>query len=325
MIVRKHLRWQRVLRRSSGFLSYITALATFAYVNHGLASADFLPFIPSWARIYVPIRLPFALVATFATALAIFLAFRNNSAYDRWWEARKIWGGVVNTSRTIGRQITSITRLSERSADEVAAYNREVVYRHLAWINSLRLQLRRQEKPEDWEAVSKFLDADEYEWLQHRKNRATQLVQKQGQRIADGVRDGYLTESRYFEMLDDSLTQLYDLQGKAERIKNTPLPRQYDYFPRVFLFLFVSLLPWGMVTELGKLDSAILAIPLAVGVSFMFYVLMRVGEFNEDPFESRIADTPMSALCRTIEIDLREQLGETDLPPKAEPIDGILM
>lgn len=325
MIVRKHLRWQRVLIRSSGFLAYIAGLSIVAYVNHGLESPDFLSFLPTWARINVPIHLPFSLVAAFATALAIFLAFRNNSAYDRWWEARKIWGGIVNTSRTIGRQITSITRLSDRPANEVADYCREIVYRHLAWINALRLQLRRQEKPEDWKAVSQFLAADEFKWLEQRKNRATQLVQKQGERIADGQRDGFLLESRHFEIVDESLTQLYDLQGKAERIKNTPLPRQYDYFPRVFLFLFVSLLPWGMVTELAKLDSTILAIPLAVGVSFMFYVLMRVGEFNEDPFESRIADTPMSALCRTIEIDLREQLGEADLPPKAEPIDGILM
>ncbi len=323
MIVRKHLRWQRVLRRTKGFLSYIAGLSLVAYLNHGIeTSPDFLPFMP---RLYCPMHLPFSVVASFATALAIFLAFRNNSAYDRWWEARKIWGGIVNTSRTIGRQATSIVRLSDRTSEECTSFAKQLVYRHLAWINALRLQLRKQESAEDWKVVQDFLEPEEFQWLMDRKNRATQLVQKQGEQLAHGRRDGFLVESRYFELLDDSLTQLYDLQGKAERIKNTPLPRQYDYFPRVFLFLFVTLLPWGMVTELAKVEATFMVIPLATCVSFMFYVLMRVGEFNEDPFEGRISDTPMSALCRTIEIDLREQLGETDLPPKAEPVDGILM
>jgi putative membrane protein len=159
----------------------------------------------------------------------------------------------------------------------------------------------------------------------NRQNYATQLVQKQALRIADGRKENLIIEARYLEILDVTLTSLYDLQGKAERIKNTPLPRQYDYFPRVFLFLFVTLLPSGMITELEKVGSAWMVIPLATVVSYVFYVLMRVGEFNEDPFEGRFSDTPMSALCRTIEIDMREQLGETDLPPKLEPVDGILL
>ena len=257
-----------------------------------------------------------------ATALAIFLAFRNNSAYDRWWEARKIWGGIVNSSRTFGRQVMSLTSLSENSAEAISVYQRELFYRHLAWINALRLQLRRES---DWSTVEQFLSSDEYQWLLERQNRATQLVQKQGMRIAEGRQVGLLVEPRYLEILDETLTSLYDLQGKAERIKNTPLPRQYDYFPRVFLFLFVTLLPSGMITELEKVESTWMVIPLATVVSYVFYVLMRVGEFNEDPFEGRFSDTPMTALCRTIEIDMREQLGETDLPPKLEPVDGILL
>lgn len=318
MIVRKHLRWHRILFRSSGFLSYIAILSATVLWLHELDPDSSLgqkiqPFL---------FHIPLGLVAMLATALAIFLAFRNNSAYDRWWEARKIWGGIVNISRTIGRQVTSFTILSDCSADELAAFQKETVYRHLAWINALRLQLRGED---NWDQIRPFLSDKEFDWLMQRKNRATQIVQKQGQRLAEARRDGLLTESRYHEMLDESMTDLYDLQGKSERIKNTPLPRQYDYFPRVFLFLFVTLLPSGMVTELEKVDCTWLVIPLALCVSFVFYVLMRVGEFNEDPFEGRFSDTPLSALCRTIEIDLREQLGETDLPPKLEPVDGILM
>ena len=314
MIVRKHLRWRRVLNKSRGFLAYIIGLSSLVYVMHRAEDGGYLS-----SRL---IHLPFAVVAMMATALAIFLAFRNNSAYDRWWEARKIWGGIVNSSRTFGRQVVSLTSLAENPSDQVDAYRQELVYRHLAWINTVRLQVRRCTDRED---VKPFLSSDEFQWVMERQNQATQLVQKQALRLVEGRKAGLITESRFLEMLDETLTSLYDLQGKAERIKNTPLPRQYDYFPRVFLFLFVTLLPSGMITELEKVNSAWMVIPLATAVSYVFYVLMRVGEFNEDPFESRFSDTPMTALCRTIEIDMREQLGETDLPPKREPVDGILM
>ena len=326
MIVRKHLRWRRVVSKSRGFLAYIASLSTLVFAIHTFkATGSAGGFLPrSWAHILdnAQLDLPFPVVAMLATALAIFLAFRNNSAYARWWEARKIWGGIVNASRTFGRQAVSLTSLSDNPQDAVTNYRTELIYRHLAWINALRLQLRRES---DWTTVEQFLDSDEYQWLMERQNRATQLVQKQGLRIAEGRKEGLIIEARYLEILDETLTSLYDLQGKAERIKNTPLPRQYDYFPRVFLFLFVTLLPSGMITELDKVDGAWMVIPLATVVSYVFYVLMRVGEFNEDPFEGRFSDTPMTALCRTIEIDMREQLGETDPPPKLEPVDGILM
>lgn len=314
MIVRKHLRWRRVVNKSRGFLSYIIALSSFVYILQRAEQGRHFD--------YLLIHLPFGVVAMLATALAIFLAFRNNSAYDRWWEARKIWGGIVNSSRTFGRQVMTLTSLSQEPTESVAAFQRELIYRHIAWANALRLQLR---KETTWEEIKPLLQPEEFDWAMQRQNRATQLVQKQALRIADGRKENLIIEARYLEILDETLTSLYDLQGKAERIKNTPLPRQYDYFPRVFLFLFVTLLPSGMITELEKVNSSWMVIPLATVVSFVFYVLMRVGEFNEDPFEGRFSDTPMTALCRTIEIDMREQLGETDLPPKLEPVDGILM
>lgn len=320
MLVRKRLRWQRIVKNSKGFLTYIVSWTTFLYVVHRFEEADTF----GDSSLLGLIHIPFPLVGILSTALAIFLAFRNNSAYDRWWEARKIWGGIVNISRTIGRQATSFTMLSSQPEEARTAFAREIVYRHIAWINALRLQLRREDS---WDEIKPFVDSDEFEWLMQRKNVATQLVQKQGLRIAEARQQGLITESRYHEMLDESLTELYDLQGKCERIKNTPLPRQYDYFPRVFMFFFVTLLPSAMMTELMKVDTEWLVIPLTTAVSFMFYVLMRVGEFNEDPFERRHSDTPMTALCRTIEIDMLEQLGEPSdtLPKKLEPVDGILM
>jgi ion channel-forming bestrophin family protein len=314
MIVRKHLRWRRVIGKSRGFLSYIITLSSFVYIVQRAEQGHHFE--------YLLIHLPFGVVAMLATALAIFLAFRNNSAYDRWWEARKIWGGIVNSSRTFGRQVMSLTSMSQEPPGNISAFQKELIYRHIAWTNALRLQLRKETVRDE---LKPLLDPTEFDWVMQRQNHATQLVQKQALRIAVGRKENLIVEARYLEILDRTLTSLYDLQGKAERIKNTPLPRQYDYFPRVFLFLFVTLLPSGMITELQKLDSSWMVIPLATVVSYVFYILMRVGEFNEDPFEGRFSDTPMTALCRTIEIDMREQLGETDLPPKLEPVDGILM
>lgn len=313
MIVRKHLRWHLVLQKSFPFWATIVVLASGVLAVH--KSDTFEPY-KSYTQI------PFPIVGMLATALAIFLAFRNNTAYDRWWEAPKIWGGVVNASRSFARQITSLTGLSELPADQLDAIRQEFVYRHLAWVNVLRLQLRRQWEPQD---VEPFLKKDEFEWLLQRQNRATQLVQKQGEQLAAAFRQGALIDTRSFDMLDATLTELTTLQGQAERIKNTPLPRQYDYFPRVFLYLFVVLMPFGIVEELEHYKSEWLVIPLTTVIAFVFYVLMKVGEFNEDPFENRISDTPMTALCRTIEIDLREQLGETKLPPPIDPTDGILL
>jgi len=314
MIVRKHLRWRRVIGKSRGFLSYIITLSSFVYIVQRAEQGHHFE--------YLLIHLPFGVVAMLATALAIFLAFRNNSAYDRWWEARKIWGGIVNSSRTFGRQVMSLTSMSQEPPGNISAFQKELIYRHIAWTNALRLQLRKETVRDE---LKPLLDPTEFDWVMQRQNHATQLVQKQALQIAVGRKENLIVEARYLEILDRTLTSLYDLQGKAERIKNTPLPRQYDYFPRVFLFLFVTLLPSGMITELQKLDSSWMVIPLATVVSYVFYILMRVGEFNEDPFEGRFSDTPMTALCRTIEIDMREQLGETDLPPKLEPVDGILM
>jgi putative membrane protein len=172
MIVRKHLRWKRVLSRSRGFLAYIVGLSSIVFMIQLFEDGPVL------------IHLPFGVVAMLATAIAIFLTFRNNSAYDRWWEARKLWGGIVNSSRTFGRQITSLTLLSEKPADVVAAYRQEMVYRHLAWVNSLRLQLRGEST---WDELQPFLCSKEFQWMVQRQNRATQLVQKQGLRIAEGT------------------------------------------------------------------------------------------------------------------------------------------
>lgn len=301
MIVRKNLKWSKILKLSFGRLIYFLSVAVGVYVLHEILD-------------FAYVTIPFAIVATLASALAIFLAFRNSSSYDRWWEARKIWGEIVNSSRTWGRQV--ITFMD--GADD--GFQRSLVYKQLAWINALRLQLREQE---NWEVLDPFIKSEEKADLITQQNKATQLNLRQGEAIQEALKNGWISDFRH-QLLDKTLTDLIACQGKCERIKNTPMARQYDYFTRFFVIVFATLLPFGMIDLLDAKHIAWVVIPLSVLISFVFSVLESVGAYNEDPFENREQDTPMTALCNTIEIDLREQLGEKEIPQKLGPVDGIL-
>ncbi len=311
MIVRKNLKFSKIIQVSwKSLLSYaIIGASAFLLYDH----FEFKQF-----------TIPFAVVGTLGTALAIILGFRNSASYDRWWESRKIWGGIVNTSRTLGRQVTTL--ISDNFKDDtvhevkMSQIQKTLIYRHIAWINALRLQLRKQDK---WEELKSYISEKEYKWLLDRKNKATQIVQLQAEELRK-LRDEHYMEDFRFIQFDNTLTELYNLQGKAERIKNTPLPRQYDYFPKIFMSLFILLLPFGLIETLSDQGISWLVIPLTMAVGYVFLVIRKIGELNEDPFENKITDTPISALCRTIEIDLREMLKETELPESLKPIDGYL-
>ena len=199
------------------------------------------------AEIVKNIAIPFLPLSTLGTAVAIILGFRNNSAYDRWWEARKIWGGLVNQSRTWSAQVTTCIAAGEGEAAEVAELKRELVYRHIGYLNALRIQLRRQD---DWQEVAPFLPEDERSQLSVWVNQSTQINARNAVRLRDALDRGWLDSFRHIAMLD-TLEQFYELQGKCERIKNTPLPRQYSFFTTVFVWIFVMLLPFGFVKELG--------------------------------------------------------------------------
>ncbi len=232
------------------------------------------------------------------------------------------------------------------SPTTVAEVRRTLIYRHLAWINVLRFQLRRRTpwgyepkglprklvQPTDIEAmrgqVNEFLPETELNVVCSRINSATQILRLQGEQLRQIIE----TKARLIEefrliSLMDLITEMYDLQGKCERIKNTPFPRQYAYFSGVFVWIFVVLLPFGMVGELAARGNLMvwLTVPVCVIISWIFYTMETVGDTSEDPFENFINDVPMTALCRTIEIDLRQMLGETDVPEPLQPVKDILV
>jgi ion channel-forming bestrophin family protein len=289
---------------------------------------------------------PFLPVATIGTAVAFYVGFKNNSAYDRLWEGRRIWGSITNASRSFGAWATNWTGFGKHD-HETAAIKKELIYRHIAWINVLRIQLRKtsvwenhyyttisqkfshhnpeEELKEDVRhIVNDFLSENEKDLIKTKGNKATWLMQVQSKRLVELKHRGLLSEFEHSN-LELMVAEFYNQQGAAERIKSFPFPRQYGFFSRAFVTLFLFLLPFGLLSEMAKTDYPWLMIPFSVLISWVFETMEEVGDSSENPFENSINDVPMTAICRNIEIDLREMLGETELPERIKAENGVLM
>jgi putative membrane protein len=270
------------------------------------------------------INFPFSISAILGSALAIFIAFRNNSSYSRWWEARTLWGGIVNSSRVLARLIITFTESHSHQQnfdrERSERFKKEMIYKTIAWVHALRLYLRKQDS---WQELKPFISEQELLTVKKAENKPNMLQLMAGKRIYAAMADGTLGGFDSFQ-LEGQLLALANYQGGCERIKNTPLLRQYDFFTRVFLYAFIVLLPFSLIGDFTKMNMDFLMIPVSGIISFVFAIIGKVGEVNEDPFENRITDVPLTALCNTIERDLREMLGETELPGKIEVEDGFL-
>lgn len=281
-------------------------------------------------------------ISVLGTAVSFYLGFKGNASYGRLWEARKIWGGIVNTSRTWSIHVTAF--IDEQGSDRV---HTELVYRHIAWLAALRIRLRR---PKPWEhrrpvndqyrevfgtldtsdealrtEMTPFLAADELDWLMQRQNHTTQLIAVQSRRLKELRTADAMNDFRHME-LAKLLETLLTLQGKAERIKNFPLPRQYATVNRWFVQLFLLLVPLGLLGSLQPMGGhrVWLTVPISVVLAWVFTLWDMLQNYTENPFEGLINDIPMTAMSRGIEIDLREVLGETDLPETVKPIRNML-
>lgn len=303
----------------------------------------------AWAG-WTFLALPFVPIATIGTAVAFYVGFKNNSSYERLWEARRIWGSLVNASRSWGilvmDYVGNLHTPVQYSDCELYKIQQGLIYRHIAYLNALRLQLRSRPIWQDDENIgtnivesqrafdqgkldkelSLFLHDDEVEFFVQRQNPATQIIKRQSKQLNE-LRAAGLLSDYYHTDMERMLAEFYNQQGAAERIKTFPFPRQYAYFSYVFVILFVSILPFGLLNEMSKANDwrLWLTIPFYTLIAWVFYTMEVVGDTSENPFENSINDVPMTAICRNIEIDLREMLGETELPQRMQPVDNILM
>jgi putative membrane protein len=255
-------------------------------------------------------------LSLFGSAIGILLAFRNTTSYARWWEARSLWGAIVNNSRSWGRQVTTVMRpRDDGGAAELERMQRQMVYYQIAYVHALRQHLR---KLDPWEEISTVLSAQEIDELRREKNVPLAIQQWQSVLLRDALDHGWVDMAQWRAM-DESLNDLVDAQGGTEKIKNTPMPRQYDFLPQLCTQLYCILLPLSMVASLGwftPLGSTL--------VSFIFLALDKIGRDLEDPFDNKNNDIPLTSITRTIEINLRQMLGETELPPQVVPVNGVL-
>jgi putative membrane protein len=258
---------------------------------------------------FFPFHAPALPLTLFGSALALFLGFRVNSAYERWWEGRTLWGAMINASRSLAR----ITR-NQMPDPDARDLKRSIVLRQIAYVHALRCQLRRQ--PADQE-VLRQLSKGEAEPALKRTNIANGLLDGTGRRVDDAVRKGWIDtiQQASFERI---LVDIANAQGGMERLKNTPLPNQYRFLPTFFAHLFCVFLPIGLVETLG------IATPLGSTVAgLMFLAVLQIGDDLVDPFANTIHDVPLSAMCRTIEIDLKQAIGD-DAPEPLKPEGGVL-
>jgi putative membrane protein len=261
--------------------------------------------------------LPLAIIGG---ALSVFLAFRNNSAYDRWWEARSLWGSLVNTARTFSRQVLTMVADEDPNAPRPTSgpwplTKQQAVELQIAYVHALRCHLRRQNPfPELESRLSPELVA----YLRAQRNVPIAMLLVMGQALRNFADQDRLDSYR-FTAIDRTLTDLCNVQGACERIKNTPLPRQYHHFPRVLVAMYSVLLPLGLVEGLGMLTPVVSTL-----ISFIFLSLETIGKEIENPFENTVHDTPMSALTRSIEINLLQNLGKERLPGDVRPVDGFV-
>jgi putative membrane protein len=309
------------------------------------------------------LQLPFAPTSAVGIAVVFYVGLKNSASYERQWEARRIWGSLANLSRQWGVQVMHLighyTRvaqnnrqdpLAEVTAEErtrLATIQRELVLRHLAFLNALRYQLRRKPWWEEEQsagrkiaageghaeqdetllhAISPFLPPGEAADYNDSPNAAVEILDRQALEIRNLWADRWIDSFHHVELMR-LIGEAFTGQGSSERIKTYPFPRQYATFSRVFIRLFALLLPLSLIGEIHKdaPEAIWLAIPVYVIIAWIFTMMEIVGGSSENPFENAVNDVPVTTLCRTIEIDLRNMLGDTDLPEKMKPVNDIMM
>ncbi len=284
------------------------------YIGWPLALLLVWDVLLTLAYVYRPhpeFELPILPMTLLGSALALFLGFRNNNAYNRWWEARTLWGAMVNASRSYGRAVIHLIDIRPESHD----LRHALVMRQVAYVNALRCHLRRQPALEE---IRPFLGEGEAEGLKSAANVPNVILNETAALLSDAMRQGWMDSIRRTQ-IEQLLVDMSNAQGGMERIKNTPLPREYAYFPTLFVQVFCILLPVGLVDSLG------IYTPLASTiVGFMMLAMDRIGGDLQDPFENRAHDVPLTSICRTIQIDLEQLCGEPDVPPPVRPVNHVL-
>jgi ion channel-forming bestrophin family protein len=244
-------------------------------------------------------EMPLTIPAFIGTAISILLSFKLNQSYERWWEARKIWGSIVNDSRSFIIQLQSL--LPSNQTELVA----KMANRQIAWCYTLAAQLRGLDP---LSRSNEFISKDELTGLERHTNKALALLQMHANDLAALRRENKIDQFIQIQ-LDNTLTRLCDAMGRAERIKSTVFPVTYSRFLHFTIYLFVVTL----AVSLGNVQWYF-EIPLLALISSAFFLLEKSATHMQDPFSNKPTDTAMNAISRTIEINLRQIVADREVP-----------
>ncbi len=297
MLIQNRVPIKDIFNRTWKLLVSITLFSIFVTILHHYSDTDIREIID------IPASIP----ALLGAAISLFLGFITNSAYDRWWEARKLWGAIVNDSRSWARQVSTICP---------PKYQKFLIYRQIAWCYVLSNMLRKRDELNELKDLLTNDDIDKIRIHDHRPNAILQL---QAKTIKSLKEDGEITDFQYLEM-EQTLVRLTNHMGGCERIKNTVFPTQYSFFVHLFILLFLYILPLGVINDLEYLT-----VPFTVILALVFLMVETFEVSMQDPFDGEPTDTPVTAISRTIDRNLRQMAGDETVPEKLGPISGVLM
>jgi putative membrane protein len=280
-----------------------------------LAIVLIVSLVVMWVRILLGQRwvsiqvLP---LTALGVALGVFLSLRNNIVWSRYWEGRSHWGRLINLSRTLPRQLATL--VNPGAGRDVLL--REQCHRQIAFVKAFRSHLRDEDPIE---CLHLHLPDEEIARLRHVVNVPSAILQRTGETLYIASEQGLLSELDLLR-IDSTMTDITDVLGGCEKIKNTPLPPAYTYLAHRIVLFYCCMLPFSLASDLGVLTPF-----LTIFISFAFLTLDRTSDLIEQPFAREDNDLPLDAMTRTIERDLLQAAGETDIPPPIKPVNGILL
>jgi putative membrane protein len=289
MLLRKNIPLKYVVGKIRVELIVITIYATAIALTYEFFNLS---------RFSIPLSVPMIM----GTVISLLLAFRSNQAYDRWWEARTIWGAIVNDSRTLARQIKTLSK-EAYEGDELFFFKQRFIKRQIAWCFSLSRSLRNQNA---MQGLEKYLTKRDLNHVKNFSNTPMALLELHGHELQQAFENGWINAYQQVE-IDKTLTRLTDAMGKCERIKNTVFPATYGLYIHFSLIIFFTLLPFALIEVFGLM----LFVPTLVAIATIFFLIEKMAIHLQDPFENKPTDTPMTAICFTIERDLKQVINET--------------
>lgn len=264
-------------------------------------------------RYFIPndVEIPAIVPSILGTALAFFIGFNNNQSYDRWWEARKIWGALVNDSRTWTRQVLYFLN-SDADKEKHLPLLKRVIFRHISFLYALKQNLRKSTDNE----YKKYISESDIAIVSSESNTPNALLSLQTKDLNE-LYDSNAIDGFKFIELNKMLINFSDEMGKSERISNTVFPTSYSFYNHIFVWIFIILVTLVTAQSLGA--WSILAGTL---IGYVFLTIHKIGQSLLNPFDNIPTGIPLNQITRTIEINMLQTLKEKVIPEQIKSVNS---